>query len=291
MILFGREFFKLSGSGNDFVFVDTRGLPAGPLTSPEVVGVICRRGTGIGADGIVLLEASDRAAIRMIYLNSDGSRADLCGNATLCTARIAKELAIVGGGDQEFSIETDAGVLTARFRDGVPEIDLQPVADLRLDAGIPLERGERRMGFVVAGVPHLVIVVDDLDTVDVVGRGRPLRRHSSLQAGANVNFVRPTGDGSFSYRTYERGVEAETLACGTGAVAAAVLLSDWGLAQGPVTLRTRSGRELGVRLSGPSSSRTPSLSGEARLIYRGQFGELPGISAIPAAAGRSSQRA
>jgi diaminopimelate epimerase len=175
------------------------------------------------------------------------------------------------------------GVLAARFRDTTPEIDLQPLTELRLDAGIPLEKGERRMGYAVAGVPHLVIVVDDLEAVDVVGRGRPLRRHPSLRSGANVNFVKATGDGTFSYRTYERGVEAETLACGTGAVATAVLLTDWGLAKGPVRIRTRSGRELEVRLSGPDGSRTPSLSGEARIVYRAQFGELPGGQPIKAA--------
>ena len=276
MIPFGREFYKMSGSGNDFVFVDARKVPPGPLTSPEVIDAICRRGTGIGADGIVFVEASDRATVRLIYLNADGSRADLCGNATLCTARLARELGIASDGDG-LTIETDVGVLAARFDKDRPEIDLLPVAEVRPDAGIGLEKGERRMGFVVAGVPHLVIVVDDLDAVDVVGRGRPLRRHSSLKAGANVNFVQPVGDGTFRYRTYERGVEAETLACGTGAVATAVLLTDWGLAKGPVRIRTRSGRELRVRLSGSGSSRTPSLSGEARLVYRGQFGELPTI--------------
>jgi diaminopimelate epimerase len=274
MIPFGREFLKLSGSGNDFVFVDARQQAAGALTSPEVVDAICRRGTGIGADGVVFIEPSSRADVRMIYLNADGSRADLCGNATLCTARVARELGIVRGGD--FLIETDVGALKARFVGEAPEIDLLPVSEVRLDAGLPLVAGEERMGYAVAGVPHLVIMVSDLDAVDVVGRGRPLRRHTSLKHGANVNFVRRDPDGRFSYRTYERGVEAETLACGTGAVAIAVLLTDWGLASGSVRLCTRSGRELRVRLSGPPQCRTPSLSGEARLVYRGQFGELPG---------------
>jgi diaminopimelate epimerase len=285
MIEFGREFLKLSGSGNDFVFVDARTRPPGALTSPEVVDAICRRGTGIGADGIVFIEGSQRAEVRMVYLNADGSRADLCGNATLCTARVARELGIVGDG--EFTIETDVGPLKARFHHGEPEIDLLPVSDLRMDAGVPLEAGEERMGFVVAGVPHLVIPVADLESVDVVGRGRPLRRHKSLRDGANVNFVRRDPDGRFAYRTYERGVESETLACGTGAVAISVLLNQWGLVTGPVRLRTRSGRELSVRLSGPQNARTPSLSGEARIVYRGQLGELPGAN--PSQTRRSAQ--
>ena len=274
MIPFGREFFKMSGSGNDFVFVDTRKEPAGSLASPEVVGAICKRGTGIGADGICFFDSSDRATVRLIYLNADGSRADLCGNATLCTARLARELGVVQ--DKEFSIETDSGILGARFVDESPEIDLPSVTEVRPDAGIPLAAGERRMGFALAGVPHLVIVVDDLEAVDVVGRGRPLRRHPSLKAGANVNFVRKAGNGDgFEYRTYERGVEAETLACGTGAVATAVLLNAWGEAGSPVRIRTRSGRTLRVRLRGSGPSAVPSLSGEARIVYRANFGELP----------------
>jgi diaminopimelate epimerase len=275
MIPAGRTFYKMSGSGNDFVFVDARDEPPGSLASPEVVGAICSRGTGIGADGIVFLEKSSKAAIRLVYLNADGSRADLCGNATLCTARLSRELGVVGEG--EFKIETDSGVLSARFHGSQPEIDLMPVAEVRPDAGLGLQAGERRMGFALAGVPHLTVLVDDLDSVDVVGRGRPLRRDRSLAHGANVNFVQDLGGGAFRYRTYERGVEAETLACGTGAVATTVLLTQWGLAAGIAKLRTRSGRELRVRLSGPQTAKTPSLSGEARIVFTGRFGELQGL--------------
>lgn len=274
MIPAGRAFYKMSGSGNDFVFVDARTEPAGPLASHEVVGAICSRGTGIGADGVVFLERSSVAEIRLIYLNADGSRADLCGNATLCTARLSRELGIVG--DSEFHIETDSGVLAARFVGDRPEIDLRPVTEFRPDAGLALEPGERRMGFAVAGVPHLTILVDNVETVDVVGRGRPLRRHSTLPNGANVNFVQDLGGGAFRYRTYERGVEAETLACGTGAVASTVLLTAWGQTGGQARMVTRSGRELLVRLSGPQASPAPSLSGEARIVFSGRFGELPG---------------
>ncbi|HMC54774.1 MAG TPA: diaminopimelate epimerase [Gemmatimonadaceae bacterium] len=272
MIPFGRDFYKMSGSGNDFVFVDAReGVPES-LTSPDVVSHICRRGTGIGADGVVFLQKSQKASVALTYLNADGSRADLCGNATLCTARLARELGVVTG--KEFTIETDVGVLGARFIGDQPEIDLQPVTEVRPEAGIPLEKGEQRMGFALAGVPHLVILVDELQSVDVVGRGRPLRRHKSLAYGANVNFVAALPDGRFAYRTYERGVEAETLACGTGAVATAVLLTVWGLAKGQTRLQTRSGRELSVRLSGASDRPVPSLSGEGRIVFRGSFGEL-----------------
>jgi diaminopimelate epimerase len=151
MIPFGREFYKMSGSGNDFVFVDTRTSPAGSLAKPDVIGAICSRGTGIGSDGVCFIEASDKATIRLIYLNADGSRADLCGNATLCTARLSRELGVVSDG--EFTIETDSGILGARFVRGEPEIDLLPVTQVRPDAGIGLEEGEQRMGFALAGVP------------------------------------------------------------------------------------------------------------------------------------------
>lgn len=273
MIPVGRAFYKLSGSGNDFVFVDTRSEPAGSLAQPEVVGAICQHGTGIGADGIVFLEHSDRAAVRMVYLNADGSRADLCGNATLCAARMARELGIAPQGP--FEIETDVGALGARFVGDSPEIDLQPVTGLKTDAGLPLAPGERLMGFAVAGVPHLCILVEDLDAVDVIGRGRPLRRDPSLRAGANVNFLFQNQDGTFSYRTYERGVETETLACGTGAVASAALLTAWELASSPIRLRTRSGKELGVRFADVDGAKVPSLTGEARIVFIGNFAELP----------------
>ena len=269
----GIPFWKMSGSGNDFVFFDARaGVPDG-LRDAEAVQAICARATGIGADGIVFLErgSTGEEAFRITYLNADGSRASLCGNASLCSVRLAAELGAVG--KAEFAFGTDAGVLGARLRGELPEIDLQPVTEVRPDAGIPLEAGERRMGFALAGVPHLTVLVDDLERADVVGRGRPLRRHRSLSHGANVNFVAKGVDG-WAIRTYERGVEGETLACGTGAVASAVLLTTWGEAAGEVALRTRSGRELRVRLRREGAVWRPSLSGEGRIVFSGSIGEL-----------------
>jgi diaminopimelate epimerase len=131
------------------------------------------------------------------------------------------------------------------------------------------ERGEHWIGFALAGVPHLTVRCDSVAAVDVVGRGRPLRYDPSLERGANVNFVSREPDGAWTIRTYERGVEAETLACGTGAVVSAVLLVESGEASSPVQLRTRSGRTLTVRLTHSESGWMPSLSGEARIVYRG----------------------
>jgi diaminopimelate epimerase len=269
----------MSGSGNDFVFIDARTEPRGALGEPDVIQTICARGTGVGADGIVFLEKSTHADVRLTYLNADGSLADFCGNATLCTTRLSVELGI--GSADGLTIETDSGLVSARIRGGRPEIDLQPVTEVRAQAvGLPLEAGEERVGFALVGVPHLVIQCADVSTVDVVGRGRPLRHHPSLEAGANVNFVSPGEGGRWRYRTYERGVEDETLACGSGAVATAILLTSWGLVQGStVHIETRSKRLLTVRLSddvkdGMSVSWQPSLSGEGRIVYRAQLGEL-----------------
>jgi diaminopimelate epimerase len=272
MLPAGRTFYKMSGSGNDFIMVDAMKEPPGSLAETAVIRAVCARATGIGADGIVFLEPSSRADFRMTYLNSDGSRADLCGNASLCSTRLASELGIARG--MEFRIESDAGILSARLgRDG-PEVDLQPVTDVQSDLPFRLADGERWIGFALAGIPHLVVRVDDIEQVDVVGRGRPLRLDPSLAQGANVNFVSSGADGNWRIRTYERGVEGETLACGTGAVASAILLAKSGQATSPVALRTRSGRTLTVRLEHHEGAWLPSLSGEARVVFEGRFGEL-----------------
>jgi diaminopimelate epimerase len=274
MIPVGRPFYKMSGSGNDFVMIDARSEPPGRLAEAAVVQRVCARGTGVGADGIVFIEKSPVAEVRLTYLNADGSRADLCGNATLCTTRLALELGV--GSPDGLQIETDSGLIAARLVDGLPEIDLQPVSQVQPDATqIPPISGERRVGFALVGVPHLVILCDDVSTVDVVGRGRPLRSHPSLPHGANVNFVSKDPKGRWRMRTYERGVEAETLACGSGSVATAILLTSWGLANGLVDLQTRSGRSLKIRLAKPNSGAwSPSLSGEGVVVFEGRLSEI-----------------
>ena len=272
MLPAGRTFYKMSGSGNDFVVVDATREPANQLTEPATVQAICARATGIGADGLVLLEPSSQAAYRMTYLNSDGSRADLCGNASLCSARLASELGLLR--EVEFRVETDAGILGARLLDATPEIDLPTVTDVRSALSYRHDRGEHRIGYALAGVPHLVVLVDDVSKVDVVGRGRPLRNDLSLPAGANVNIVSPDSTGGWRIRTYERGVAGETLACGTGAIATAILLAEWGESGNRVALTTRSGRILTVRLTLGPEGWLPSLAGEARIVFQGRFGEL-----------------
>ena len=272
----GREFYKMSGSGNDFVFFDTRSLPPGPLEEPRSIRQLCARGTGVGADGVVFLERSERAAFGIRYFNADGSLASLCGNASLCSVSLAVELGIAKADGLRF--DTGDGVLRGRLRESMPEIDLGGARELTPWFDASLGAGEQRIGFARVGVPHLVVLCDDTASIDVVGRGVPLRYHASLRDGANVNFVSRRdreGEGwGWLIRTYERGVEAETLACGTGAVATAALLRAWGLAGAQTRLTTRSGNELSVTLgSGPDDS--SSLSGEGRIVYRGELRDLP----------------
>jgi diaminopimelate epimerase len=265
----GRRFYKMSGSGNDFVFFDLRDGEAGNLENPQSIAAISARGTGIGSDGVVFLRPDGPDAVAMRYYNSDGSLGELCGNATLCTLRLANRLGIVG--DAPVSISTDAGVITARMSGGLPEIDLAPVTEV-LPSFSPIPRLEResRLGFARVGVPHITIVDSDNSTADIRGRGSAIRRDRSLKDGANVNFV-TRGPAGWSIRTYERGVEGETLACGTGAVASAILLTEWGEADSPVSLRTRSGRTLDVRVVKDGNRWLPSLRGAADLVFSGEL--------------------
>lgn len=274
----GQRFFKMSGSGNDFVFFNGLDADTSPLETPAAVARICARGIGIGADGVVVLGRPgglEVADLGIRYYNADGSRASLCGNATLCTANLAVQLGMVDPAG--FIIATDAGVVRANVREGVPGFALPPVTDAcGAISAIPPEAGEQRLGYATAGVPHVVIRVPDLAVCDVLGRGRRVRTHPALLAGANVNFVAPTGrgGGAWAIRTYERGVEGETLACGTGSVASAIMLHLWGEANADVALETRSGSTLTVSCSQETvgGAWLPFLRGEGRLVFTGELG-------------------
>lgn len=264
-----RRFWKMSGSGNDFVFFDATREPAGVLATANVIGRLCERRTGVGADGVVLLEAHQVHAFSMRYFNRDGSLAEMCGNAALCSVRLATELGLASR-EGSFTFQTVSGPVTGRLRGAEPEIDMVPITDLQRSVETALEPGERRLGFARVGVPHLVLEVADVAAVDVVRRGRALRNLSSLRDGANVNFVSRDTSGTWRVRTYERGVEDETLACGTGAIASAALLDAWGAIPHQVALRTASGRDLTACLP-PSRSpgAPPVLRGEGRVVFEG----------------------
>ena len=269
----GQPFYKMTGSGNDFVVFESTNGKAAHLENPDTIRSLSARGTGVGADGVVFVEAVKPGEVRMRYYNADGSEAALCGNASLCSTRLAVELGMAPASG--FLLHTAAGSLKARIRDGLPEVDLEPVTEVRPDASDLGKRAdEGRLGYAVAGVPHVVVEVPDLERVDIDGRGAELRHHPMLKDGANVNFVSRGPDGGFSYRTFERGVEAETLACGTGAVATAIMLSDWGESGKEITLRTRSSLPLTVSLRREKNLVYPSLRGEGRIVFEGRLRDI-----------------
>jgi diaminopimelate epimerase len=279
----GTVVYKMSGSGNDFVFTDGRHRDAGSW-SPEEIRAVCDRHQGVGADGFVVVDrGSCPGAVRFHFFNNDGGRAAMCGNGALCATRIAAwlELASPVG----MTLETDAGTYQSRCLDGSGEQaelilgDLGPVTS----PAVRLGTGEREARLIVVAVPHLVVLVDDVAGVDLLDRGRALRQDPALAPdGANVNFVARLASGGWAMRTYERGVEGETLACGTGAVASASVLALGGLAKLPQELRTASGLVLGVsgrvhrgRVSGAT------LRGEGRLVFRAVVGCVPTPLGIP----------
>ena len=268
----GRRFYKMRGSGNDFVIFDSRDGDVAELAEPDRIRRLCDRRQGIGADGVVIVQPSSRADVLMKYFNSDGSVGAMCGNAALCVTRLAVGLGLAK--PAAMTLETDDGVLHSRLVGDRPEIDLAPVRGIREAAEARPDAGERRLGYAVAGVPHVIVLCDDVAGVDVGARGATLRRAVwTGPQGANVNFVSQEGS-QWAMRTFERGVEAETLACGTGAVATATLLKTWGLTDAHTALRTRSGCTLEVALREAEGSVLPRLRGEGRLVFEGSLGEV-----------------
>lgn len=268
----GTVFHKMSGSGNDFVMLDGRHTSPEPLTAVRV-RELCDRRLGIGADGLVLLTPVGDAQVRMDFWNCDGSRADMCGNAALCSTRLAAYLEMAPPAGMR--LVTRAGTFPTRLREGPGEWAELNLPDFGLPAppvGLEPGPGEAPGSLATVGVPHLIVEVADLERPDLMDRGRVLRSHSLLgPSGANVNFVAPDPAGRrWCVRTYERGVEAETLACGTGAVAVAAALIQAGKAKSPVEIVTRSGRPLSITatLSG-GMARSVWLAGEGRLIFTG----------------------
>jgi diaminopimelate epimerase len=270
----GLVFHKMSGSGNDFVVLDGRHTTATDW-SEERIRWLCDRRLGVGADGLVILTAEAADRVRMDFWNCDGSRADMCGNAALCSTRLSALLRLAPA--DGMWLVTRAGTFRTRCIPGPGEEAELNLPDFTLPAappGLALEAGEATAVLATVGVPHLVLEVSDLERAGLMERGRELRSHQALgPSGANVNFVAPSAGlvgSSWCIRTFERGVEAETLACGTGAVAAAVALVDAGRAKGPVTLITRSGLPLRIKatVSGGKASDV-WLAGEGRLVFQG----------------------
>lgn len=270
-----RRFYKMTGSGNDFVFLDGRDHRLDRWPTARIKAV-CDRRQGVGGDGIVHLDRLDSGAIRMIYYNADGSHADMCGNAALCSTRLAVHLGLAG--PDRIELATDAGLLDSRCVGPGWSAELRfPTAAIPDPVSIALAPGERRAFQGVVGVPHGIVVVDDVDGVDIDGRGRTLRFAPEFgPAGANINFIGPIAgqDAAWGLRTYERGVEGETLACGTGTIAAALAFAAAGLDTLPVRIRSGSGCVYSVsgHLEGGKATDV-WLCGEGRLVFEGLFPE------------------
>ncbi len=270
------RFWKMTGSGNDFVMLDGRHTRPADWPARRIVD-ICHRRNGVGADGLVILTPEAGSIVRMTFFNSDGSEASMCGNAALCSTTLSGLLDLAPA--EGMLLATGAGTFPTRRTGQLDESSLNlPDFPVPVAPAIRPGPGERGIWLGTVGVPHLTVLVDDVDNIDIQGRGRALRFDPAAgPGGANVNFltVRRQGDQpEWLMRTYERGVEGETLACGTGAVASAVALSRFAKAALPLSITTRGGKPLSIRarLSGEMATDV-WLTGEGRLVFEGNLSE------------------
>jgi diaminopimelate epimerase len=270
----------MAGGGNDFLLFEADGRRLSD-DDRRRLALLCRRGLSVGADGALFLSGGGDGRIHLDYYNADGGLASFCANGTRCAARYAVTRRLVS--DPELVLETGWGEIGARVEGNAVTIALRDVLvpddpillDLPNPVRYPTAGLPPRGTPIHVGVPHLVIFVDeDLATLPIERLGPPLRRHPLLRDGANVNFVRVTGPGRLEVRTWERGVEAETLSCGSGVVASALVAALRGHAQLPVVFATKSGVDLTVNAVRSGDVFTSiTLSGDAREIFSAQLTE------------------
>ncbi len=267
-------FIKMSAAGNDFVMVDNR-RKIMPRELTDVVRKWCHRKYGVGGDGLIMLEDSEKADFRMRYYNADGSHASMCGNGGRSVARFACLLGVV---QKKMNFETDAGMVHAEIVGDDVRLGLYEPRDARLDFPITVEKRELSVSFINTGVPHVVVFVNDVEKADVEAMGRAIRYHRAFApAGANVNFVQKKDGRALLVRTYERGVEGETLACGTGVTASAIIAGMRGMVKSPVKCVTRGGDTLTVSYSLNESGDLVSpvskvfLEGPAEVTFTGEI--------------------
>lgn len=264
-------FVKMSGTGNDFILIDHRKplLPREKMS--EFARLVCRRRFSVGADGLIFIEPSAAADFKWQFFNADGSAAEMCGNGARCAARFAY---ICGIAPAHMRFETVAGIIEANVADVNVSILMTEPRDFLLHRTVRLRDRIVALHSVDTGVPHAVVFVDKYDGLDVIETGRAIRFHDDfMPAGTNVNFVRRLENGTLHVRTYERGVEGETLACGTGAAASALIAAALGQVEPPVDIITSGGGRLSILfdLREDPAAANVFLKGPAHIIYWGEL--------------------
>ncbi len=260
----------MNGAGNDFVMLDNR---SGALALDRSrIAALCDRHRGVGADGLLVVEAPrDGADFRMRYYNADGGEAEMCGNGARCFARYARRIS--GHAGEQISFETEAGVIAARCVGDLVQLDMSAPHSYAVAAAIEADGEELTVHSINTGVPHAVIFVDDLDGVDVSRLGAAIRYHAHFAPkGTNVNFVAVRGPQEIAVRTYERGVEGETLACGTGVVACGLIHHLEARVAPPISVQVRGGDLLAVTFetgARPGDFERVTLTGPADFVFDG----------------------
>jgi diaminopimelate epimerase len=257
----------MHGAANDFILVDDRNLSF-PVTDRAWIAAIAARRTGIGCEGVILIQPSDKAGFRMRFFNPDGSEVEMCGNGARCVARLAHE---IGAAPAKMTIDTVAGILSAEALGDQVRLFMTPPKDWRLNRSLTLDGKNVAYGFVNSGVPHAVVEPANLVACDVQKMGSGIRYHTDFApAGTNANFIQVTGPQSLRIRTYERGVEGETLACGTGIVASALVAARMNRVRPPVRVTAASGDVLTVdfKLAGDTATGV-TLLGPATHVFQG----------------------
>ncbi len=264
------DFTKMNGAGNDFVLIDNRNK-AVKLTRNQIVR-LCDRHRGVGADGVILLIPAkpERADWAWEFYNSDGSTGEMCGNGARCFGRFVQK---VTGVNRDFTFETEAGIITAKFQGDRVTVNLTAPAQLCLGEKIPLSAGPQLVHSINTGVPHAVLFVPDADRAMVLQLGPEIRHHTRFAPkGTNVNFVQVLDPGHIRVRTFERGVEGETLACGTGVTASALIASRVQGFPSPIKVQVQGGDQLEVGFEQDGEAfMNVRLTGPAEFVFQGRI--------------------
>jgi diaminopimelate epimerase len=261
-------FAKLSASANDFIVLDNREESFSSVAS-LIAQRVCARRYSIGADGLILVENSKQATVRIRYINPDGEEFNTCGNGGRCAARYTH---LFVKPDQHITMETNIGVVKAQIVNRSVHLQLVKPTEIRLNLELPLEGKIYRGHYVQVGDPHFVVPFENIRNIDFVPLARKLRHHEDLDPdGANVHFIEPIDRNRIKIRSFERGVENETLACGSGCVSSAVSTFREGKNDPPVTFEPQSGIPVSVHFQASEDLGEIFLEGDARLVYRGEF--------------------